>query len=274
MLPIKYNTHWRYLFQWKENLSSILQCSSSSILHSNINTPKSFSILSHKSSMYRHNNLCIYSVSFQASTATDLFFFISLCNSPCDITKRIQCGLHSTQYRVCPPLASRRAAHLQHIDITRLATVACGMLSHSSWSPSRNLWMFSGTGTRSTTRSRASQRCSMGRRSEEYGGSWEVECPPDPGRPCRSWKRGGEPQDFISVPLPIQVAIDKWRRVHWSWHMPAHTMTLAPASKVVICPLPSISSPGAQIHLLCSPSVSSAVLAVGLSRSQRCWTIR
>ena len=77
-------------------------------------------------------------------------------------------GQKTSQFLVWPPC---RLTHLLHIELIRLLTVACGMLSHSSSMAVRSCWILAGTGTRCHNRqSIASQTCSMSDRSGEYAG--------------------------------------------------------------------------------------------------------
>ncbi len=80
-------------------------------------------------------------------------------------------GSGTSPYLVWPPVASRSATHLLHIELIRLLIVVCGMLVHSSSMAVWSCWILAGTGTRCRIRrSRASQTCSMGDMSGEYAG--------------------------------------------------------------------------------------------------------
>ena len=78
-----------------------------------------------------------------------------------------------------PPFASCSVTHLLHIELIRVFIVASGMLSHSSSMDVQSCWILAGTGTRCRTCwSRASQTCSMGDMSGEYGrtGTFSASC--------------------------------------------------------------------------------------------------
>ena len=74
----------------------------------------------------------------------------------------------TSTYLVWPPFASCSVTHLLSIELIRLVIVVCGMLSNSSSMAVWSCWILEGTGTH--CRSRASQTCSMGNMSGEYGG--------------------------------------------------------------------------------------------------------
>ena len=46
---------------------------------------------------------------------------------------RVVSSVSHYQYWVCAPFTRHTAAHLHHINTTRLSTVTCRMFSHSSW---------------------------------------------------------------------------------------------------------------------------------------------
>jgi hypothetical protein len=130
----------------------------------------------------------------------------------------------SSQYLVWPQFASCSAAHLLHIQLIKLLTVACGMLSQSSAMAVQSCWILAGPGTCCHTRqSRASQTCSMGDTSMSMQAMKElgtfsasrncVQIPSTWGCALSCWNmrwwHGNGPQDLVTVYLRIQIAIDK-----------------------------------------------------------------
>ena len=135
-------------------------------------------------------------------------------------------GQRTGQYLVRPPFAS----HLLHMELIRLLIVACGMMAHSSSMAVLSCWILAGTGTRCHIR--------IVYVSYPKHAQW-VTCPVRCW-PCKNWDvfscqelcsdpcnmgpyifmlqhevmvvdewHNNEPQDFFTVSLCIQNAINK-----------------------------------------------------------------
>ena len=75
-----------------------------------------------------------------------------------------------SQYRVCPPLASRHSVHRHLMELMGVWIVSCGIFAHSSWAASMSSLRFRGEGCLRETAGNWSQRCSIGDKSGDLAG--------------------------------------------------------------------------------------------------------